>query len=655
MSVPILIRALSLQSPTGQYVVRFDDETGNVLPVAVVGGPMRTGKTSLFGFIDWCLGDSKHPDHPQFAGLTVALLEADLRGERRVLARRVFDDSSAVQIHHCGLGELMKPHSVVKYPVTLPSDPESLSAYLVEICGLDGSLIRRRPSAADSETMALSYRNLSWLSYLPSRRLEDHVLLHEDRPQDKMHQHRQTLDIVFDVADENLSQATARLNAAKNRVSSLDSQIKAVQRFLGDTVIPKAEIDEAISNEEAEAGRLSERLLRLDETIRAEESFPDELRSRASDALDQVTRISVEMRARKSLLGRLTPLRNQYVEELKKLNFVHEAQQVLDPIPVTRCPVCSSGLDAPGLDLGTCQLCGQHPETSSPDKPIDVGAEIRSVQTRLRELIAYMAEVDNEQDRLRERLTEARSSEQRAQRELDDAARRAVTPFLAERDQVAAAQSEVRSRLAALRGDLAQRAALDDLFLGLHQARDDVKKRQEEAERLQEDQPSRDAVILDLSRRFNSLMHEVGFPGLHVAEVSNDYAPIINGRPYTAETSSGAQTVISVCWQLAVFELLVEAGQAHPGHLMIDSIQKGMAQQKTPGIDDRFSDPAIIDRMYAHIREWSTSREGRAQVIIVDQSIPQKYRDLLVIEFTRDPSNPPAGLIHDAAEVSGNA
>jgi hypothetical protein len=42
-------------------------------------------------------------------------------------------------------------------------------------------------------------------------------------------------------------------------------------------------------------------------------------------------------------------------------------------------------------------------------------------------------------------------------------------------------------------------------------------------------------------------------------------------------------------------------------------------------------------------------------VVIVDQSIPQKYRDLLVIEFTRDPSNPPAGLIHDAAEVSGNA
>lgn len=210
---------------------------------------------------------------------------------------------------------------------------------------------------------------------------------------------------------------------------------------------------------------------------------------------------------------------------------------------------------------------------------------------------------------------------------------------------------EARTRLAHRQGVAVQRAGLDDLFLARKQAQDDVVARSEEAERLQSEQPTRDSVIADLGRRFEDIMRAVGFPGLESAAVADSYAPVINQRPYTAETSSGAQTLISVCWQLALYELLVEQGRSHPGHLIIDSLQKGMAQQSTPGIDDRFSDPALVERLYGHIRTWAGSRAGGAQVIIVDQSIPENQRDLLVIEFTRDPNNPPAGLIHDAAEV----
>jgi hypothetical protein len=650
MSAPILLRALLLQGPTGEYEVRFDGE-GEILPVSVVGGPMRTGKTSLFSFIDWCLGDSEHPDHPQFADLTTALLEIDFRGERQVIARRLFDESSAVQIHRCSLAEISKPHAVSKHPVSLPSDPESLSALLVEACGLSGSKMRRRPSAADSETTALSYRNLSWLSYLPSRRLEDHVLLHEDRPQDKMHQHRQMLDIVFDVADENLSQATARLNAAKARVKALESQISAVEKFLGDQLTPRSEIQSAMKEQEDQTSGLASRLAAIDETIRAEDSYPQELRAELADSSEQARALSIKLRDRQTLLARLAPLRHQYAEELKKLNFVQEARRVLDPIPVTRCPVCTSALVSPGVQHGVCDLCGQEPEPAQEGEAIDISSEIRSVQSRLRELIAYIREVDEEADAIGRELEAAREAEVGAQRALDQAARQAVTPFLSERDQITSALLDARTQLSQLQALSVQRSALDDLFLNLKQAQDDVVARKEEAERLQAEQPSRDSVITELGLRFESIMREVGFPGLESAAVADTYAPIINQRHYSAETSSGAQTLISVCWQLAVYELLVEQGRSHPGHLMIDSIQKGMAQQSTPGIDDRFSDPAIVDRLYSHIRSWAGARLGEVQVIIVDQSIPNDHRDLLVIEFTRDPHNPPAGLIHDAAEV----
>lgn len=479
------------------------------------------------------------------------------------------------------------------------------------------------------------------------------MLLHEDRPQDKLHQHRQTLDIVFEVADENLSQATARLNAAKTRVGALEAQISAVERFLGDQLIPRAEIQSAVGGQEGRISDLTTRLAAIDQMIRAEDSYPQELRAELGRSSDQARDLSVKLRDRQSLLIRLAPLRHQYAEELKKLNFVQEARQILDPIPVTRCPVCTSVLVTPGVQHGVCDLCGQEPEPTQEGAEIDISSEIRSVQSRLRELVAYIAEVDEEAVTIRGDLEAASETERAAQRALDQAARQAVTPFLSERDQITAALIDARTRLSHLQALSTQRSALDNLFLNLKQAQDDVVARKEEAERLQAEQPSRDSVIAELGRRFDDIMQEVGFPGLESATVADSYAPIINQRHYSAETSSGAQTLISVCWQLAVYELLVEQGRSHPGHLIIDSIQKGMAQQPTPGIDDRFSDPAIVDRLYSHIRTWAGARVGDAQVIIVDQSIPSGQRDLLVIEFTRDLNNPPAGLIHDAAEVGG--
>jgi len=469
-----------------------------------------------------------------------------------------------------------------------------------------------------------------------------------------MHQHRQTLDIVFEVADENLSQATARLNAAKTRVKGLESQISAVEKFLGDKISPKSELQKAVVEQESRLSELELRLAAIDESIRAADGYPQELRAELAASSDRARDLSVKLRDRQSLLTRLSPLRHQYAEELKKLNFVQEAGQVLDPIPVTRCPVCTSALSAPGVQHGACDLCGQEPGPPVDDAAIDISSEIRSVRSRLRELVAYIEEVDEESFALLSELEAAKEAEVNAQRSLDQAAHQAVTPFLSERDRISAALVDARAQLAELHALALQRSALDNLFLNIKQAQDDVVARKSEAERLQAEQPSRDTVITEFGHRFESIMREVGFPGLESASVADNYAPIINGRHYAAETSSGAQTLISVCWQLAVYELLVEQGRSHPGHLIIDSIQKGMAQQRTPGIDDRFSDPAIVDRLYSHIQAWAAARVGGAQVIIVDQSIPSHHRGLLAIEFTRDPKNPPAGLIHDAADVGGD-
>jgi hypothetical protein len=164
---------------------------------------------------------------------------------------------------------------------------------------------------------------------------------------------------------------------------------------------------------------------------------------------------------------------------------------------------------------------------------------------------------------------------------------------------------------------------------------------------LQAARPDRDAVIADLSTRFRSLLATFGFPELADAKVSQNFAPMINGRSYLQETAEGALTLISVAWQLTMFETLVQNGGPHPGFLMIDSPQKNLTQRETD-TQDAFSDPAIVRRLYGHIAEWVDGRQGEAQVILVDHEPPDEYRDAIVVDYSRRADDPPYGLIDDA-------
>ena len=61
-----------------------------------------------------------------------------------------------------------------------------------------------------------------------------------------------------------------------------------------------------------------------------------------------------------------------------------------------------------------------------------------------------------------------------------------------------------------------------------------------------------------------------------------------------------------------------------------------------------------MERLYSHIRQFTASRGSDVQIIIVDNSPPDSQRDILVVEFTRDPANPPYGLIEDALPAFGD-
>jgi hypothetical protein len=59
-----------------------------------------------------------------------------------------------------------------------------------------------------------------------------------------------------------------------------------------------------------------------------------------------------------------------------------------------------------------------------------------------------------------------------------------------------------------------------------------------------------------------------GFPKLDEPEppiINNRFVPYVRGNRYTDIGSTGALTLISLAWELAIFERAVEQGDPHPG------------------------------------------------------------------------------------------
>jgi hypothetical protein len=358
---------------------------------------------------------------------------------------------------------------------------------------------------------------------------------------------------------------------------------------------------------------------------------------------------AARVRDRETLLRRLLPLRGQYAEDERKLIFFQEAEQLFDPLRVRVCPACMQDLARP-IEVeagGDCSLCHQHIEATA--EPVDIGAERAAVQARLRAIERYIEDVERQLGEAQGAYEQSLAAETSAQRRLDNAVASDLSPFLAQRDEL------VRER-EALRAERAKTAQETQWQDGLDRRRGDaaalearIAHLRTRLQELRSNRPDRATVIAGLTERFADLLAQFGFPKLDEPtppSLSDAFVPYVRGNRYTDIGSTGALTLISLAWQLAIFECAVEQGQPHPGFLMIDSPQKNlMPEERADG--DEFSDPAIPRRVWEHITAWSKSMGQAAQIIVVDNRPPHVADPEVVVRYSGRADTPPYGLIED--------
>lgn len=160
--------------------------------------------------------------------------------------------------------------------------------------------------------------------------------------------------------------------------------------------------------------------------------------------------------------------------------------------------------------------------------------------------------------------------------------------------------------------------------------------------------PNRAAMVSTLSKRFGEILEAFEYPKLENPYLDENLVPYVRGLPYTS-ASSGGMVLISLALYLSIWEVAHEQGVSAPGLLIIDSPQKNLGHSASPA-DVDFADTRLVENFYSHVREWLATEGMGAQLIVVDNSPPDRVSDDIVAYFTRDPARRPYGLIVDAID-----
>ncbi|WP_354511270.1 ATP-binding protein [Oerskovia enterophila] len=666
------IRALRLVGPKYSYRVDFTDQPDGerVRPLSVIAGEISTGKTTVLEFIDWCLGAKEHPEHDEvMVNVRSAQLAIDVTGPSdssltHYVIERALGAKTTSAYLYVGNLETMSGTPVRSF-TSDPADVESLSHYLLQLCGLSGLRLDQSPSRPESKTSVLSFRDLQPLWFLTNRRLDNGDLAYERQPHRSI-KLNQVVDILFGVSDNErstLTRAVEQLGAEEREFARAVQTLRTFMTDAGFTTIQ--EVDSESDRLRGRVAELNAQKRVIDGNISARGDFTVELRANYARSEKQAQRIQAKLRDRETLASRLEPLRAQYADEIRRLDLVAESLNLFDSLTIVTCAACQSTLQSPPEVVDNeCSLCHSHltADLTDGEGVLDLGTERRSLVRRLNQLLEFVQEVRTEGDGLRRDLDVANAAVQSAQSALDRISGNIASPFLAQRDEIQQSLVDTSAELMTMLRARQLLLQLQQKEVELLQTSAALKEARARKAGYLKNATSRDTILAHIGDRLYSILEDFGYPKVARVHVDRILVPFVRGRRYDKVGSSGAMTLIALAWELALFELAFEQGSGHPGFVLVDSPQKNLVPGSVavPTAPDPVSDesgeeigrlitnrsPNIVGNIYRHVEGWLDKHPG-AQIIFVDNQPPSAADQHIVVRYSQSPDEPPYGLIEN--------
>lgn len=158
------IESLALIGTRKNYVINFHDGFN------LISGHTSTGKTSILEMIDYALGARSHKSYIEIGSSCTHVELTVILGDERFRIRRELFNFKAPVVVEDWREDKQKYLFYNRYEIDIPSNPKSLSAFLVEKLGLANITISGQ---------VFSFRDLFKYCYIKQTEIDNEDILNE--------------------------------------------------------------------------------------------------------------------------------------------------------------------------------------------------------------------------------------------------------------------------------------------------------------------------------------------------------------------------------------------------------------------------------------------------------------------------------------------
>ena len=632
MKPRLRLDSLTLLGSRKNYVVSFKDGFN------LISGPTSTGKTSILEMVDYALGAKSHKSYIEIGNSCSHVeLVIDIGNERYQIRRQLFDFNAEVIISDWN-EEKQKFLFYNRFEVDVPSNPHSLSAFLIEKLGLANLSIRGQ---------TFSFRDIYKYCYLKQTEIDNEDILGE-KSWEKNFKRKATFQIIYKIYNESIEAYMKALEEKKAEEQELSIRLAGIQDFLktlnvADT-LECSQIEKRL-HEEIASLQSDLRKAKADKRIESEESL--KLRKAIESLKNEIDSILERKTAQAQYISKLRLLYNQYGCEIQKKKLAIDGYIAFNAYEFLVCPNCLKPLHKTS-DLDTCCLCGAEKGTYSNEEVFVLNKEVRSLTRKANQLLKQIEDEDREYDTIVRKESSLKRKLYEAEIELQQLSADYVNPQIAKIEYLNYEIGRKNRELIDLQKNLQMFEEVDRYNQLISDKRVAIKGLSASIKALQKNSVSEDELFAQLSSTFEEVLSAFKYPKLSNAYIdSKTFLPFVRGRKYDDIGSLAGVSLITIAYFFSLLLVGKDELFSHPNLLIIDSPRKNLGAQAA---DEEFKDEKIFNATIRYLYEKAEQYKSQVQVIVVNNGHPTFIpSECVIAEYDSDARGGlPVGLIDDA-------
>lgn len=634
MKKRLKIESLTLIGTRKDYIVNFHDGFN------LISGHTSTGKTSILEMLDYALGAHSHKSYIEIGNsCTHVELIISIGDEKFKIRRELFNFKAPVVIEDWR-EDKQKYLFYNRYEIDIPSNPKSLSAFLIEKLGLANITISGQ---------AFSFRDLFKYCYIKQTEIDNEDILGE-KIWTKDFKRKATFEIIFNIYDNALEEYKRALEERRQEAHELALQITGIQDFLKTVDIVDSEACKGLEKKiRSEIAELSAQLTAIKNGKGNMSSEAIALRRQIENIKAKLADLAEKHRDQEQYINKLRLLHNQYLSEIEKKELAIQGYLTFNQYEFLLCPNCLRPITSPE-NTEVCCLCGSEKSDDAAETLI-LKNEISVLKRKANELLKFIDIEDRKYDTIIHETQEFKAALSEAEIELQHLSKGYIDPLMEQIEYINYEIGLRNRRLFELEKNLKMFQEVDRLHELFKKKEQSIELLKSNIKGLSANAVDRQALLEQLSNTLHAILENFEYPKLTNAYIDEKrYLPYVRNRKYDDIGSLAGVTLITIAYYLALLIIGSADQYYHPNLLIIDSPRKNLGAQNTNDDDDEFKDEKIFNATIQCLYNIAESQKGEIQMIVVNNGYPDFLpRECVVAEFDADEQHGlPKGLIDDA-------